>query len=187
MKQFNKVSVITISVLLAVVIGLTYAFAGQSTTDQSSGQSKPGEHHRFGKGHGEHGFGDRAGEHRGWGDGRIFERLNLTDSQKEQMKQLQKSFAERTKSLRDELRTKHEELRQAGSGGTFNESLVAQKRSEIASLETKLDGERFKLRQDSMALLTPEQKTQLEQMRAEMKKRHEEFKTKGPRQHPDKQ
>jgi Spy/CpxP family protein refolding chaperone len=76
--------------------------------------------------------------------------------------------------LRDQLRTKRHELRQASEGGTFNESLATQKLQEMAGLQAKLMGERFSLRQETLSVLTPEQKTQLEQKRAEFKGRRGE-------------
>jgi Spy/CpxP family protein refolding chaperone len=87
------------------------------------------------------------------------------------MKQIKQSFHERNKPLREQLRAKRQELRQAGEGGAFNEALAAQKLTESAGLQAKLMGEHFKLRQEMLAVLTPEQKTQMEQKRAEFKAR----------------
>ena len=87
------------------------------------------------------------------------------------MKQIGQSFRESTKSLRQELQTKREALRQTGEGGTFDEALATQKLTETAGLEAKLMGEQFKMRQEMLSVLTPEQKTQLEQKRAEFKAR----------------
>ena len=67
------------------------------------------------------------------------------------------------------LGAKRRELRQATEGGTFNEGLVTQKLQESASLEAKLMGEQFKMRQEMQSVLTPEQKAQIEQKRAEFK------------------
>ena len=99
----------------------------------------------------------------------MFRDLNLTDDQKTKMKQIGQSFRERTKSLRQELRAKRQELRQASEGGTFNEALATQKLQESASLQAKLMGEQFKMRQEMQSVLTPEQKSQMEQKRAEFK------------------
>jgi Spy/CpxP family protein refolding chaperone len=60
-------------------------------------------------------------------------------------------------------------LRQASEGGTFNEALATQKLTETAGLQAKLMGERFKLHQEMLTVLTAEQKTQLEQMKAQFK------------------
>jgi Spy/CpxP family protein refolding chaperone len=104
----------------------------------------------------------------------MFKGLNLTDDQKGQMKQISQSFRERNKPLREQLRAKRQELRQAHEGGTFNEALATQKLTESASLQAKLMGERFKLRQEMLAVLTPEQKAQLEQRREEFKAKRAE-------------
>jgi Spy/CpxP family protein refolding chaperone len=73
--------------------------------------------------------------------------------------------------LRQELQTKREALRQSAEGGTFDEASATQKLTETAGLEAKLMGEQFKMRQEILSVLTPEQKTQLEQKRAEFKAR----------------
>jgi len=101
----------------------------------------------------------------------MFRGLNLTVDQKSKIKQISESFRERTQPLRQELRTKRQALRQAGAGGTFNEAAATQTLTETAGLEAKLMGERFKMRQEMLSVLTPEQKTQLEQKRADFKAR----------------
>ena len=95
--------------------------------------------------------------------------INLTEDQKAKMKGIGQSFRERTQSLREQLRTKRQELRQASEGGTFNEALATQKLQESADIQAKLMGEQFRMRQEMLSVLTPEQKTQLEQKRAEFK------------------
>jgi protein CpxP len=104
-------------------------------------------------------------------DGGFFRQLNLTDDQKAKMKQIRESFAQSNKPLRDQLRAKRQELRQASEGGTFNEALATQKLTEIAPLEAKLMGERHKLHQQMLSVLTTEQKAQLEQSRTQFKAR----------------
>jgi Spy/CpxP family protein refolding chaperone len=124
-------------------------------------------HQGHGRGFGGGDFG-RDGFRGGFGG------ITLTDDQKARMKQIHESFNERTKALREQLRAKHQELRQASEGGTFNEALATQKLQEAAGLQAKLMGERFKLRQETESVLTAEQKAQLEQKRAEMKARRAE-------------
>jgi periplasmic protein CpxP/Spy len=137
------------------------AFA--QSVDQGSQPQEPGKQ-SFGGFHGRHG--------RGGGDG--WQRLNLTEAQKTQMKQIRESYRERTQSLHKELRAKKQELRQANQGETFNEAFATQVLTESAALEAKLMGERFKMRQEMMALLTPEQKNQLEQRREQHKMKRAE-------------
>ena len=112
----------------------------------------------------------------------MFQGLNLTDEQKSQMKQIHQSFEERTKPLADQLRAKRQELRQATEGGTFNEALATQKLQESAAIQAKLMGERFRLHQEMLGLLTPEQKTQLEQKREQFKQKREQFKSRHSQQ-----
>jgi protein CpxP len=120
--------------------------------------------------------------------GMMFRDLNLTDDQKAKLKQVRESFNDRTQSLRQELMTKRQELRQANQNGTFNEALATQKLQESAGLQAKLMGEKMKLRQEMLAVLTPDQKTQLEQKRAEFKtRRAERGRHNGERNQPKQQ
>ena len=101
--------------------------------------------------------------------GGAFRQLNLTDDQKAKMKQIRDGFAERNKPVQEQLHAKRQELRQASEGGTFNEALATQKLTEMASLEARMMGERFKLHQEMLSVLTAEQKAQLEQSKAQFK------------------
>jgi protein CpxP len=117
---------------------------------------------------------ERVGDWGGRGEamhGGMLRGINLTDDQKAKVKQISESFRESTKALRQELQTKRQALRQTSEGGTFDEALTTQKLTEMAGLQAKLMGEQFKMRQEILSVLTPEQKTQLEQKRAEFKAR----------------
>ena len=174
MKKLGKIKTLTIASLSAVALAAPIAFAQTTTTSQDPQQAAHGENHGRGKSRGDRkGRGGRGGwGHKGgFGGGgmRGMRGVNLTDDQKAKMKQISQSFRERTKSLHQELRAKRQELRQASEGGTFNESLAVQKLQESATLQAKLMGEQFRMRQEMLTVLTPEQKTQIEQKRAEFK------------------
>jgi periplasmic protein CpxP/Spy len=158
MKKLGNIKWLAIASLSAVVLTASIAVAQSVKTEGQDGK---------GRGRGWHGQGMRRGDHRG-GDG-LFNRLNLTDDQKAKLKTIRESFAERNKPLREQLRAKRQELRQANQGGTFNEALATQKLTESAALEAKLMGERFKLNQEMMSVLTAEQKTQLDQLKTQFK------------------
>jgi len=156
-----------IATLSAIALAASIAVAQTASTGQDS--NAQGAHKGFhcgarGEGRG-HGW---RGNH---GGGGAFRQLNLTDDQKAKMKTIRESFAERNKPLRQELQAKRQELRQANEGGTFNEALATQKLTEMASLEAKLMGEQFKLHQETLSVLTAEQKAQLEQSKAQFKGR----------------
>ena len=109
--------------------------------------------------------------------GAFFHNLDLTDAQKAQMKQIREAHSQTLRPLMEQIRTKRQEIRQANQGsGTFNESLVAQKLTEIAPLEAKLMGEQFRTHQEMLSVLTAEQKAKLEQQREQQKTRWSERK-----------
>ncbi len=156
--NIGRIKTIAIATLSAIALATSIAFA-QSTTGQGNTQGPRGPR-------GEHGH--------SWGgmrDGGFFRQLNLTDDQKTRLKQIRESFAQQNQSLREQLRAKHQELRQASEGGTFNEALATQKLTEIAPLEARLMAAEFNLHQQMLSVLTPEQKAQLEQSKAQFKSR----------------
>jgi protein CpxP len=171
MKKLGKIKTLTVASLSAVALAAPIALAQSTSTSQDQQQVTGQRHGGRGKG-----WGKGEGRGQGWGGeqggrmhGMMFGGLNLTDDQKAKMKQIGQSFRESTQSLREQLRAKRQELRQANEGGTFNEALATQKLQESASLQAKLMGEQFRMRQEMLSVLTPEQKTQLEQKRAEFK------------------
>ncbi|MCI0486617.1 MAG: Spy/CpxP family protein refolding chaperone [Blastocatellia bacterium] len=167
MKRFNKIHALIIASIMAIAVVIPVAF-GQATGGNEGGK----RHNRAGM---------RAfGRDRGAGlSGRFMKQLNLTDDQKAQLKQIHESHRESTLALRKELRAKRQEVRQATQGEFFDEATVQQKLSEAASIEARLMGEQFKVRQESLSVLTVEQKTQLDQLRQEFKSKMEERRAKG--------
>ena len=166
MKEFGKFKWLAIASLSAVVLVASLAVAQSVKTERAEGQ---------GPRRGWHGEGMKRGFH---GEG-MFARLNLTDDQKAKIKQVRESFAATNKPLLEQLRAKRQELHQASEGGTFNEALATQKLTEMAGLQAKLMGERFKLRQQMESVLTAEQKAELEQLKTQFKDRR------GERRGPD--
>ena len=167
MKKLGKFKILSIASLAAIALAVPIAYTQTTSTNQVT----RGEGHGRGEGQG---WGDRGGRgpggERGGGmQGGMFRGITLTDDQKAKMKQISQSFRERTQALHEALGAKRQELRQATEGGTFDEALVTQKLQESASLEAKLMGEQFKMRQEMQSVLTTEQKAQIEQKRAEFK------------------
>lgn len=154
-KRINRLKSFALPAIMACTLSVS---ALAQLTDQANPQPQDPGNSTFGRFHG----------HPRWG-GDVWQRLNLTETQKTQMKQIRDSYRERTQSLRQELRAKRQGLRQANQGDTFNEALATQVLTESAALEARLMGERFKMRQEMLALLTPQQKDQLQQMREQHK------------------
>ena len=171
MKKFSRIKMLALVSLSSIVLLASVAFAQTTGSNQDNTEKARGEWRGQG----------RRGGHRGFGKGQMgrggmFHNLNLTEHQKARMKQIRESFGGRTKSLRQQLRAKHQELRQAEQGGTFNEALATQVLSQEATLKARLMGEQFKLRQEMLSVLTAEQRTQLEQQREQRKARRAQFK-----------
>lgn len=169
MKKFGRYKMLAIATLSAIALAASIAVAQTVTTNQDNGQ---GARPEWRGPRGNRGGGDHKGM-RGMRAGGFFRGLNLTDDQKAKMKQIRDSFAETNKPLREQVRAKRQELRQANEGGTFNEALATQKLTEIAPLEAKLMAAQAKLHQEMLSVLTTEQKAQLEQNRAQFKQRRE--------------
>ena len=155
MKNLGRYNKLAIASLSAIALAASIAVAQTVKTDQDHG--------------------------RGGMRGGLFSKLNLTDDQKAKIKQIHESFAERNKPLREQLRAKRQELRQASEGGTFNEALATQKLTEMAGLQAKMMGEEFRLHQETLSVLTAEQKTQLDQAKAQFKAREGERPRRGER------
>ena len=158
----GRIKTFAIATLSAIALAASIAVA-QTVTNQGTQQ---GTERHAGR-----------GGHKGWGgmrDGGFFRQLNLTEDQKAKIKQIRETFAQTNKPLRDQLRAKRQELRQASEGGTFNEALATQKLTEIAPLEAKLMASQHNLHQEMLSVLTAEQKAQLEQSKAQFKARRGE-------------
>jgi len=168
MNKLGRFKTLAIATLSAIALAASIAVAQTANTGQDN-QAQGAR--REWRGH-------RRGDHmgmRGMRAGGFFRGLNLTDDQKAKLKQIRGSFAQTNKPLREQLRAKRQELRQASEGGTFNEALATQKLTEMASLQAKVMGERFKLHQEMLSVLTAEQKAQLEQAKAQRKARRGEM------------
>jgi periplasmic protein CpxP/Spy len=148
-----------LSVSFAVPAVLAQSPAGTQGGDKPEareGKWRGGRHGRFGHG------------------GFMFSKLNLSDAQKAQIKQIRDSHRDSMTALRNELRAKRQELRQAEQGGTFDQSLATQKLTEMAPIQARMMGEMAQIRQQTLAVLTPEQKAQVDQWKAEAKARRAE-------------
>lgn len=175
MKRLGKFKTLAFASLSAVAVAAPVALA---QTGGQDGQQSPRAERRgesWGKGEGKgHRGGRRGGEFGGRGFG--FRGIDLTDDQKARVRQIHESHRAATQGLREQLRAKRRELRQLEQGATFDEALAAQKLTEAAAVEAKLMGDQFRMRQELQSVLTPEQKTQLEQRREQFKQQREQFK-----------
>jgi Spy/CpxP family protein refolding chaperone len=131
----------------AAVVALsgTLAFAAPR------GEGHGGRHHR-GEGSGEFGA-------------RFAQKLNLSDAQQQQLKDLQKNFRETNKAFFQSTRATRQQMhdaKEAGDTAKF-ESLKATADSQRAQMKSLRDAHMASIE----AILTPEQRTQWQAMKAE--------------------
>ena len=158
MNKLSRFQAIALAFVIAIALAVTAAVA--QTTD---GGAKGGRHGGFGH-QGRHGDFAMMG----------FSQLDLTDAQKAQLKQIRENHRQSMAPVMQELRAKRQELRAGNQAGAFDEAAATAKLREIAPLEAKLLGERARLHQEMMGVLTAEQKAKLDQLKEQFKSRRAE-------------
>jgi protein CpxP len=159
MKRLNMVQATAIAAALSIATVAPIVLAQATAAPDGAGHERGGAWHGRGRA-------DKA---------EFFGSLNLTDAQKTQLKQIRDSHRQTVESLSEQIRTKRQEVWQLQSGQTFDEAAAQAKLTEVASLEAKLMGERFRARQEMLAVLTPEQKAQVEQQKGQWQQKREQF------------
>jgi protein CpxP len=157
MSKLSRIQKVLVAAVMAIAVAVPIAIAQSNDAGARQGR------------------GGHWGEHGGRGGGMMgFRNLDLTDAQKAQMKQIRDSHSQSIRPIFEQIRAKRQEIRQASQSGAFNEALVTQKLTEIAPLEAKLQGEQFRLHQEMLSVLTPEQKAKLDQAREQFKSKRAE-------------
>jgi Spy/CpxP family protein refolding chaperone len=159
-----------IAIALALAVTGMVGFAQQKSS-QDGGKARA-ERHAEGEGH-RGGHGMRGGF---MGD-RFAEKLNLTDAQNEQMKQIKERFHESTKALRDEARGNREDMFAMLNGGTFDEAAVRAAAQEQANKHVEMEVSRARMMSEIFAILTPEQKAQLAAERQQMEQKRQQWRS----------
>ena len=117
--------------------------------------------------------GKRDGMRRGFRGGRgggMLRGIELTDTQKEQVRTIMESKKAGFQATREEFRT----LKQAKRDG----SITAEQQTRLDALKQQMKADAKQTHEQIMAILTPEQRTEIEKRKAEMKQRREEFRQK---------
>ena len=140
---------------------LTPEQRAEAETFRSEGRRHRGEKHGGRGGFGKGIDGERGDGLRGFGN------LNLSDAQQQQFRQLRESHRTATESLRNEMRQILSQ-RRAGNG------LTTEQQARLRELNSQLRASHEKLQSDFSAILTPEQRQQIQQRREETRKRFEE-------------
>ena len=162
------ISIFTAAVSVAAFSTFTLAQDAKLTTpDTATDKQVRGEGRQFGKHKFDReGFSGRHGGHgmRG-GAMRILHGLNLTDAQKEQIHSIMMA----NKPDRANMEEAHT-LVKAKHDGT----ITAEQQERLTALKTQAKARTMSVHQQIEAILTPEQKAQIEAKKAEMKQRMQE-------------
>ena len=100
--------------------------------------------------------------------------LDLTEAQREQVRQLTEQYREQTKPLMDRVQTAQQARRQALEAIPFNEQQIRSAAQALAEAEVELAVQRGRFQSDVYAVLTPEQQARLQKMRADREARMKE-------------
>lgn len=154
------------SVLAVAAFGTFVSAQDTNTNKEESGAQKqemPGER-RGGK----RGFGGEKGMRGGKHGGdrmlmRSLGQLNLSDTQKEQIRGISENFKTQTQTEREELRTLGMKKRDG--------IITADEEARFKEIKTQLKAAGEQMRTSVLAVLTAEQRAQLEQMKEEMKQK----------------
>lgn len=144
--------------------------AQQTPAQQTQPSGKPDGAHDMGRHGGRRHMGreGRGGGHKGpGGERRVLGRLNLSDAQREGLRGIESRYAEGFRTKREELRGIMQTRR---GGGT----LTAEQEARARALRDEMHAGSGKMRDEIRALLTDEQRTQLQSTRDEMRQRREE-------------
>ncbi|MEA2327648.1 MAG: motif family protein [Thermoanaerobaculia bacterium] len=114
-----------------------------------------------------HGFGRRMA---GRGIRAGFGTLNLNDAQKAQLKQLRETTQEQNKQLFDDARSTRQELHSLRGA---NDARAAELKAHLETLRPQLEAARKQQHEAFVNVLTPEQRTQLEQWKAQRQSRRQ--------------
>ena len=157
-------------VMLAGVIGLAQQPNAQGQQGQERG-GRGGWNRKGGEG--------RGGERGGFG-GHMFESLNLTDAQKEQMRQIAERYHESFKAKRQGERRGERGERNGFdplNGGTFNEAAVRAAAQARANEMVEMEVARAHMMYEMYNVLTSEQKAQLASERQQREQKRQEWRS----------
>jgi Spy/CpxP family protein refolding chaperone len=157
------------AIALAVAVGAFSTYSSAQTTTAPAQQDGIQKHEKREKrGFGRRGEfdkgarGDRGGKFGMHG----LRGVNLTDAQKEQLRTIMEANRSANQASFEEFRS----LREARRNGT----LTAEQQNRLQTLREQMKQNAEQTRTQVLAILTPEQRTQLEQQKQEREKRREE-------------
>jgi len=111
----------------------------------------------------------------GFFHGRMFESLQLTDAQRTAIEKLFATNRDSLRPLHERVRAQRQLLSDAVQNQPFDEASVRFQAQELANLQAELMVQRAVLMNQISGVLTPEQRTTLQQMTEQRKARFDEW------------
>ncbi len=109
------------------------------------------------------GRGGKGGGHGGMGPN-MFQQLNLTAQQKQQLEQLHAQFAESARPVKEQLRQKHQQMMTLWQAPNPDRAAILALHVEMDKLRAQLREAHVDLRLACLQLLTPEQRTKMNEL-----------------------
>ena len=163
-----KLKRIIVGGVLAAIVALA-GVAGLAQQTQQQGPDGQGKQER-----GWHRGGEGRGMRGGGFGGHMFESLNLSDAQKEQLKQIAERYHEGFKAQRQANRGEHRGGFDAFSGGTFDEAAVRAAAQARANAQVEMEVARARMMHEMYNVLTADQKAQLATERQQWEQKRQE-------------
>lgn len=152
------------AMILTGIVGL----AQQETTPGEGRQERAGRHWQRGGGKGKHGLGGGLADH-------FAQKLNLTEAQKEQMRQITARYQESAKAQRQQSGAGERRRGfDAFNGGTFDEAAVRAAAQARANARVEVEVAHARMMSEMYNVLTPEQKAQLAAERQQREQKRQE-------------
>jgi protein CpxP len=97
--------------------------------------------------------------------------LNLTDSQKDQLKSIMDSHRDESKGLGDRAMKARQALQASVMADALDEGLIRARAAELAAIESDLAVARARIHAEVFRILTPEQQAQAREAQSQMQQR----------------
>jgi protein CpxP len=151
-----------------LALAALFALTGVAAVAQQ--QQEPAQ----GQGRGERQWGREGGKGRRGGrvhGGGRFERLNLSDAQREQLRQIEERYHATFRTQNESLRGREQRRADPLAGGVFDESAVRAAAQARANAQVEREVAQARMMHEMYNVLTAEQKAQLEASRQEREQR----------------
>ena len=124
-------------------------------------------------------FGGRGGRGAFGPGGFALNQLNLSDTQREQVREIRERFREQTQQVAQRLNAAAEKQRQAIETLPVNETLITSATQDMTAAQVEMAIQEARLNSEIWSVLTPEQQAQATKLRADrkaqMEQRRQEF------------